>query len=235
MRCWPGSTVARPSPRSTIASTKKLTWQAGGKAPASCPGRTARQADLGSSGCTATQTTLRTSCSRGVIIGYDAQTRPADSILQALLLTRHLLFVGASLNDDSVSRLAYEVRRFRQKHDREDKVGTYLDVDALPARRELWGEQLEWIDLPGARFEDRARMMEVLLDAVAAYAATDATWLLDKRFSGLPPDGRAPSSMRLERCTCERAMRAPSSTHSPTHWPSSERALRRKQSDRPVV
>lgn len=35
----------------------------------------------------------------------DAATRPAGSMLQALLLTRHLLFVGASLNDDNVSRL----------------------------------------------------------------------------------------------------------------------------------
>lgn len=120
-------------------------------------------------------------------VGYDAHTRPAGSILQALLMTRHLLFVGASLNDDNVSRLAYEVRRFREKHHRTDKVGSYLDVDALPTRRELWGEQLHWIDLPGEHFEDRARMMEVFLDAVAAYAATDAPWLLDKRFSGLLP------------------------------------------------
>src|SRR5690606_26300361 len=64
-------------------------------------------------------------------------------------------------------------------------LGTFLDVDGTPARQELWSDQLRWISLPGRTLEDRARMMEVFLDAVAAYATTDASWLLDQRFAGL--------------------------------------------------
>ena len=118
-------------------------------------------------------------------VRYDADTRPAGSMLQSLLMTRHLLFVGASLNDDNVSRLVYEVDSFRRAHKRTSALGTFLDVDGTPARQELWSDQLRWISLPGPTLEDRARMMEVFLDAVAAHATTDASWLLDQRFAGL--------------------------------------------------
>ena len=43
---------------------------------------------------------------RQQFVRYDAETRPAGASLQTLLLTRHVLFVGASLNDDNVVRLA---------------------------------------------------------------------------------------------------------------------------------
>lgn len=121
-------------------------------------------------------------------VRYDAATRPAGSMLQALLLTRHLLFVGASLNDDNVSRLAHEVDEFRRAHGHTSPFGTFLDVDGTPARQELWSDQLRWISLPGRTLEDRARMMEAFLDAVAAHATTNAPWLLDERFSGLLSD-----------------------------------------------
>lgn len=121
-------------------------------------------------------------------VRYDAATRPAGSMLQALLLTRHLLFVGASLNDDNVSRLVHEVDEFRRDHGQTSPFGTFLDVDGTPARQELWSDQLRWISLPGPTMEDRVRVMVVFLDAVAAHATTDAPWLLDERFSGLLSD-----------------------------------------------
>jgi len=118
-------------------------------------------------------------------VRYDATTRPAGSMLQALLLTRHMLIVGASLNDDNVSRLAYEVDEYRRAYGHTSPFGTFLDVNGTPARQELWSDQLRWIELPGPTLEDRARMMEVFLDAVAAHATTNAPWLLDERFAGL--------------------------------------------------
>ncbi|MFW5471618.1 SIR2 family protein [Knoellia sp. CPCC 206435] len=125
-------------------------------------------------------------------VRYDAEARPSGSMLQALLLTRHLLFVGASLNDDNVSRLVHEVDQFRRSHGRTSTIGTFLDVDGTPARQELWSDQLRWIALPGATVEERARMMEVFLDAVGAHATADSSWLLDERFSGLlSEDGRS--------------------------------------------
>jgi hypothetical protein len=118
-------------------------------------------------------------------VRYDADTRPAGSLLQSLLLTRHLLVVGASLNDDNVSRLAHEVDEFRRTHNLSGTFGTFLDVDGLSARRELWRGQLEWIEMGGAGFPERGRNLEIFLDAVGAHATTDASWLLDARFEGL--------------------------------------------------
>jgi hypothetical protein len=118
-------------------------------------------------------------------VRFDAATRPAGSILQALLLTKHLVVVGASLDDDNVSRLVHEVDAFRSASGLEGTIGTFLDVSQDAARRELWSDRLEWIDMPGARVEERVRSLEVFLDVVGAYASADNTWLLDERFAGL--------------------------------------------------
>ena len=72
---------------------------------------------------------------RQQFVRYDAETRPAGALLQTLLLTRHVLFVGASLNDDNVVRLAYEVDQYRQKSRLRGSVGTLLDVNDVPAER----------------------------------------------------------------------------------------------------
>lgn len=122
---------------------------------------------------------------RQQFVRYDAETRPAGALLQTLLLTRHVLFVGASLNDDNVVRLAYEVDQFRRKYDLKGTVGTVLDVDADPVRRELWAKQLRWVSMAGTTIEERSRTLEIFLDAVAAYASDDASWLLDERFDAL--------------------------------------------------
>jgi hypothetical protein len=106
-------------------------------------------------------------------------------LLQSLLMTRHVLFVGASLADDNVVRLAYEVDRFRQDHGLTGRVGTLLDVDDDQVRRELWRGQLTWLSMAGRSIEERSRTLEIFLDAVAAHASNDASWLLDERFRGL--------------------------------------------------
>lgn len=122
---------------------------------------------------------------RRQFVRYDAATRPAGSILQALLLTKNLLIVGASLDDDNVSRLVHEVEAFRADSGLDGRIGTFLDVSDDEARRELWSDRLEWIDLSGQNIEERARSLEVFLDVVGAYASADNTWLLDERFAGL--------------------------------------------------
>lgn len=118
-------------------------------------------------------------------IRFDATTRPAGSMLQSLLLTRHLLLVGASLKDDNVVRLAYEVQAYREKHGLGDELGTLIDVDRDLPRSELWRDQLAWLDMSGETLEERSRSLEVFLDTVARLASDDASWLLDDRFASL--------------------------------------------------
>ncbi|QHD84624.1 hypothetical protein GR168_03815 [Gordonia sp. JH63] len=116
---------------------------------------------------------------------FDAKSRPAGSLLQALLLTKHVLIVGTSLADDNVIRLAMEVDEYLRKSGDHPVRGTFLDVSGVAARKELWTNQFDWLLCEGSTTAARIRQMEILLDAVAAFAADDASWLLDERFAGL--------------------------------------------------
>ncbi|GAB91541.1 SIR2 family protein [Gordonia rhizosphera] len=116
---------------------------------------------------------------------FDARSRPAGSLLQATLMTKHLLIVGASLADDNVIRLAMEVDEYLRTNGTEARQGTFIDVSGHAARQQLWTRQFDWFICAGAETKDRVRQMEIFLDVVAAYAATDASWLLDDRFAGL--------------------------------------------------
>jgi hypothetical protein len=118
-------------------------------------------------------------------VRFDAQTRPAGALLQSLLMTRHLLVVGVSLNDDNVVRLAHEVQAYREDYELTGRFGTLVDLDGDPLRRELWDDQLHWLTLVGDHIAERARALEIFLDAVAAHASSNQAWLLDRRFEGL--------------------------------------------------
>ncbi len=119
---------------------------------------------------------------------FDAKSRPAGSLLQALLLTKHVLIVGASLADDNVIRLAMEVDEYLQQSVDRSEQGTFVDVSGVEARKQLWRGQFRWFVCEGWPELHRVRRMEIFLDAVAAYAASDAPWLLDQRFDGLLPE-----------------------------------------------
>ncbi|MDJ0025926.1 SIR2 family protein [Gordonia alkanivorans] len=116
---------------------------------------------------------------------FDAKSRPAGSLLQALLLTKHVLIIGASLSDGNVIRLAMEVDEYLQKSKVKSIRGTFVDTSGVVARHHLWRDQFRWFVCEGTERKDRVRRMEMFLDAVAAFAATDAHWLLDERFDGL--------------------------------------------------
>lgn len=119
---------------------------------------------------------------RRSFVRYDANTRPAGSLLQALMMTKHLLVVGTSMSDDNVIRLAIEVDDFL---DKAAMFGTFVDVSRPSARPRLWNKRFRWINCRGEDTGERVRQMEIFLDAVAMYAASDASWVLDERFAGL--------------------------------------------------
>jgi hypothetical protein len=121
-------------------------------------------------------------------VRFDALTRPAGALLQSLLMTRHLLVVGVSLNDDNVVRLAHEVQTYREEYKLEGTFGTLLDLDGHSLRKELWAGQLDWLTLSGDDVVARARTLEIFLDAVSAHASSNQAWLLDRRFEDLLTD-----------------------------------------------
>lgn len=131
---------------------------------------------------------------RGQFANFDATSGPSGAVLQSLLLTKHLLLVGTSMADDNVLRLIHQVVAYRKPQPQKDpevgpaheeKLGTILDVGGEPARELLHSPYFSWHAMVGEKLPERARQLEIFLDAVAMYASRDHSWLLDPRFSFL--------------------------------------------------
>jgi hypothetical protein len=124
---------------------------------------------------------------RRSFVTYDARRRPLGGVLQAALLTRHLLVVGASMTDDNVIRLVHEVAELTEDHREPSPFGTVLSVRTDPLRLHLWEPEFDFVDL-GADTDDdavAARELEIFLDRVALLAAPRAAHLLDPRYREL--------------------------------------------------
>ncbi|MDT0167153.1 SIR2 family protein [Actinotalea sp. AC32] len=133
--------------------------------------------------------------SRSDVVGYDARSRPMSAVVQALMVTKHLLVVGASMTDDNFLRLAHEVVAFQEAGPTGPApLGTVLALRPDPAAVELWRGRFEHLSAsqdadgdPG----DHARRLAVLLDAVAMHA-TPPAHLADERYAALLPDDERP-------------------------------------------
>ena len=113
-------------------------------------------------------------------------------IVQALLLTRHMLFVGFSLEDDNFHRIVDAVRKAcgGAHLDQASGFGTVLDLVDRPIVRELWKDELGWMTFPSPR------CIEIFLDYLgfrAARATGAADHLLDPTYAGV----RSPADERL--------------------------------------
>ncbi|MEK8226511.1 SIR2 family protein [Oerskovia sp. M15] len=53
--------------------------------------------------------------SRSSFVRYDTRWKPVGSLVQSLMMTKHLLVVGASMTDDNLLRFAYEVAGLREE------------------------------------------------------------------------------------------------------------------------
>ncbi|EKA62084.1 hypothetical protein B277_03490 [Janibacter hoylei PVAS-1] len=122
------------------------------------------------------------------MVRYDAANRPSAALLQSLLLTKHLMVVGASMTDPNVLRLIHEVDAYRDEHGqaRDGDYGTVLDAGPTsPGQTRLWEGQLDWVDLTRQGIGSGPRTLEILLDLVGVFASRDSSWVLDERFGSL--------------------------------------------------
>lgn len=134
---------------------------------------------------------------RRAFVRYDSSRRPLAGALQGVLLTDHLLVVGASMTDDNVVRLVHEVASLNEEHGRERNLATVLTLvhDDVVAR--LWRPELTWVPFGPAAPEDEerartaarmvaaGRSLEVFLDRVLCLATTSDAHLLDRRYADL--------------------------------------------------
>lgn len=121
-------------------------------------------------------------------VRYGERSAALAGIVQAMLITRHMLFVGFSMTDDNFHRIVDAVRRALAHADR-DQLGTAVMLGNDPLFEQLWGDDLDWVNLgdEDTPVQESARRFELFLDAVSRFTATSAH-LLNPRFAGLLSD-----------------------------------------------
>lgn len=122
-------------------------------------------------------------------VRYAERNAALAGIVQAMLVTRHMWFVGFGLDDDNFHRIVDAVRRAVTGAGR-DRLGSAVTLFANPLLEQLWTDELDWIPLaePGACPPTAAaRRFELLLDHVAFHAASPRH-LLDPRFAAVLTD-----------------------------------------------
>lgn len=125
--------------------------------------------------------------SRADFVRFAGTSAARGAVLQELMLTRHLLVVGASLTDDNFLRLAHQVMALRGEAEVESLIGTVLTLVPEPARAMLFSREFEFVAVdPGPkRDKQAARALEIELDHIGMYACSDASYLLDADFDAL--------------------------------------------------
>ncbi|WP_156657796.1 SIR2 family NAD-dependent protein deacylase, partial [Mycobacterium kyorinense] len=123
-------------------------------------------------------------------------------IVQALLVTKHLLFVGYSLNDEDFHELADEIRTALEPRATEPKqLGTVLTIEESAWGR-LWGDLFNVVNIGNGPPAIAARRLQIFLDRVAYLATPRHAYLLEPSFDGLLSDEEqqiATSLRKLER------------------------------------
>ncbi|UOY01735.1 SIR2 family NAD-dependent protein deacylase [Blastococcus sp. PRF04-17] len=113
-------------------------------------------------------------------------------VLHSLLLTRHVLFVGTSMLDDDLVRIAHQVRSALQLQGTpsERRNGTVLALRHDPARARLWERDVETIAMSAGDTSpaEAARRLEVLLDLIGCLSTPPTGYLLDPAYRGMLDD-----------------------------------------------
>jgi hypothetical protein len=112
------------------------------------------------------------------------------------LITRHMLFIGFSLEDDNFHHIVRAVRRAvhvggQDDETRQHPFGTSLMISANPLTEELWRGSLQWIALEGPR------RLDIFLDRIGAGASELSAYLFDPRYDEVLTPGEKELRDRL--------------------------------------
>jgi hypothetical protein len=113
------------------------------------------------------------------------------ALVQALLITRHMMFVGFSLGDDNFHRIVDDVRKaLGDRGPDPEPFGTALMVRAPSFTQELWQDDLEIVALDEAE-------VAPLLDRMLAMSSTLSEFLLESFAGFLTPEEAQLKSLLL--------------------------------------
>lgn len=128
---------------------------------------------------------------------HKLQDIPLRSVVESLLLTSHLLYVGFGLQDKSFLELAQRVTNVRERAEGDTRwgTGTALALTSCDAAKAEYRD-LEMVHMHDDSPPEGARILEIFLDRLSWRAARQnelaTEYLLDDRYtSGLRPDEKA--------------------------------------------
>ena len=150
---------------------------------------------------------------------YDDRRSALGGIVQALLMTKHMLFVGFSLEDVNFHRIIDDVRKALRPTEgpAARRFGTALLVEPDELRRSLWEDDLELHamrappadpdaagDSDGNGFVAAARRLEIFLDQLLWKSTTSAAYLLDRNYEHALSDAEKDLRAALEKIASDR-------------------------------
>ena len=121
---------------------------------------------------------------RGDYLGLQGGSQALLGIMQAMLMTQHMMFVGYSLEDDTFHRVMYDVRKALPRG-KSHKSATVLLVSGSGFAHELWSDTLNVVVLHPSDTAIGGRNLEILLDLLAFEHADVSAFLLDETYSSL--------------------------------------------------
>ena len=128
---------------------------------------------------------------------YEHRRAALAGIVQALLITKHMLFVGFSLKDENFHRIADAVRRARGSKNGMRKIGTVLRIESDALLETLWNAELDFLQI-----ED-ARHLEIFLDYLLATTRAPLSHILDPRYRGTHTEPERALAERLQAFLAE--------------------------------
>jgi hypothetical protein len=131
---------------------------------------------------------------RSDYLRYDEKRAALKGIVQAMLITRHMLFVGFSLTDDNFHRIIEDVRKMvrgdqssqTESRNKSFPFGTALEPTSNYFNERLWEKDLNWVSFgPPETTAHNRRMLEIFLDYTASHSVSCTNHLLDSRYDGV--------------------------------------------------
>jgi hypothetical protein len=156
--------------------------------------------------------------SRDDYLGYNDRRAALTGIVQCLLVTKKLVFVGFSLSDYNFHQIHHSVRRGQQS---KCCKATSFQLIRDPLQEELWNHSVDVISMDepyvgpdsGWRkaMSEAARHLEIFLDLLSIEVSSKSgTPLLDTRYNDLltPSETKLKNALRsfLEECTEDNAL-----------------------------
>jgi NAD-dependent SIR2 family protein deacetylase len=123
--------------------------------------------------------------SRDHYLFYDDSKGALASIVQAMMLTKHMLFVGFSLTDYNFHKIIASVRSaFGNEEDRKDQFGDALMLTEDKLMNEMWNRDVQLISMKdsGSSLSEASRNLEIFLDYLVSKCFDTRSFILDPKY-----------------------------------------------------